>query len=91
MHNPTLKCSVYCEPYRSEPEQIHQGALDNTEPPEHPDVFLTPEKTESLISPSQVDVQADSTRNSTPAISNMMISSMSKCCCCCCCCFSNYC
>ena len=59
--------------------QIQQGAPDNTEPPEHPDVFLTPEKTESLINPSQVDVGADSTRSLTPAISNMMIPSLSKC------------
>lgn len=66
---------------RSQPEQTDQDAQDDIQPPEHPDVFPTPEKTESLINPSQVDVQADSTRSSTPAISNVTVPSMSMCCC----------
>lgn len=47
--------------------------------PDHADVFLTPEKTETLINESQLDVQVDSTRSSTPGIGNtMVLQSISK-------------
>ena len=67
---------------RPQIEHIQQDAEDNSEPSEHPDVFPTPEKTESLINLSQVDVPTDSTYSLTPAISNMIIPCMSKCDCC---------
>ena len=67
---------------RPQTEHIQQDAEDNTEPSEHPDVFPTPEKTESLINLSQVDVPTDSTYSLTPAISNMIIPCMSMCDCC---------
>ena len=67
-----------CSLCRPQTEHNQPDTEDDTEPSEQQDVFLTPEKTESLINPSQVDVQTDSTHSLTPTISNMMIPSMSK-------------